>query len=197
MVASAAVAHRDSFPRPSDLVPGTGELRGTFDTSMGKFTVRLLEDMAPNTVSNFVGLATGAGEWIDPRTGQPGNGSLYAGVIFHRIIEGFMLQGGDPTGTGRGGPGYTFDDEVSFKARHSKEGILSMANAGSRGGKGTNGSQFFVTLGPTPHLDGKHSVFGEVVGGIDVVRAIGKVKTDGGDRPLQPVTINAITIARA
>lgn len=197
MVASAPVAHRDSFPPTSELVPGSGELRAVVDTSMGSFTVKLLEDVAPNTVSNFVGLATGQGEWTDPRTGQPGEGPLYAGVVFHRVIEGFMLQGGDPTGTGRGGPGYQFDDECSAQARHDKPGILSMANAGSRGGHGTNGSQFFVTLGPTPHLDGKHTVFGEVTEGMDVVNKIGATQTDAMDRPLEAVTINGIAVSRA
>jgi peptidyl-prolyl cis-trans isomerase A (cyclophilin A) len=196
MVACAPVAQRDKFPKPSELIPGTGELRATVDTSMGSFTVKLLEDVAPNTVSNFVGLATGQGEWTDPRTGQAGHGALYDGVVFHRVIEGFMLQGGDPTGTGRGGPGYQFDDECSPKARHDRAGVLSMANAGSRGGRGTNGSQFFVTLGPTPHLDGKHTVFGVVTVGMDVVQKIGSTKTDASDRPLTPVTINGISVAR-
>ncbi len=186
-----------TFPAPSELVPGEGELRATFKTSMGSFTARLLEDVAPNTVSNFVGLASGKGEWIDPRTGQAGAGALYDGVVFHRIIEGFMLQGGDPTGTGRGGPGYQFDDECSPQARHEKAGMLPMANAGRRGGKGTNGSPVFVTLAPTPHLDGKHTVFGEVVDGMDVVNAIGSAKTDASDRPLTPITIETIDIARA
>lgn len=163
---------------------------------MGSFTIKLLEDIAPNTVSNFVGLATGQGEWTDPRTGQPGEGPLYQGVVFHRVIAGFMLQGGDPTGTGRGGPGYQFDDECSPQARHDGPGVLSMANKGSHGGRGTNGSQFFVTLGPTPHLDGRHTVFGRVVDGMDVVNAIGNTKTDHGDRPLQEISIKSIAVAR-
>jgi peptidyl-prolyl cis-trans isomerase A (cyclophilin A) len=191
------VAHRDRFPKPAELVPGSSELRATFETSMGRFTARLFEELAPNTVANFVELATGQGQWTDPRSGRPGEGALYNGVVFHRVIDGFMIQGGDPTGTGRGGPGYQFDDECSPRARHDREGVLSMANAGSRGGRGSNGSQFFVTLGPTPHLDGKHSVFGVVIDGIDVVRAIGRVRTDGSDRPLQPVRIHSIAVARA
>jgi peptidyl-prolyl cis-trans isomerase A (cyclophilin A) len=172
MVASATVAHRDAFTKPSELIPGDGQLRATIETSMGAFTIELLEEIAPNTVSNFVGLATGKGEWTDPRTGQPGEGALYDGVTFHRVIEGFMLQGGDPAGTGRGGPGYKFDDECSSKARHDAGGVLSMANSGSRGGHGTNGSQFFVTHNATPHLDGKHTVFGRVTQGLNVVNAI-------------------------
>jgi peptidyl-prolyl cis-trans isomerase A (cyclophilin A) len=182
-----------NFPSPSELVPGEGELRATFDTSMGSFTARLFEDLAPKTVANFVGLATGKIPWTDPNTGEPGQGPLYAGVVFHRIISDFMLQGGDPTGTGRGGPGYRFEDEFHPDAKHTGKGILSMANAGPN----TNGSQFFVTLRATPHLDGRHTVFGEVVQGIDVVDAIGQVPTDRGDRPQTPVTINAITVTRA
>lgn len=182
-----------TFPSPRTLVPGTGELRAVVHTSMGDFTVRLFEDIAPNTVANFVGLATGSQAWTDPETGGPGQGPLYRNVVFHRVIANFMLQGGDPTGTGRGGPGYRFGDECSPNARHTGAGILSMANAGP----GTNGCQFFVTLKATPHLDGKHTVFGEVVDGMAVVEAIGKVPTDRGDRPLTPVTITSIDVARA
>ncbi|WP_106094886.1 peptidylprolyl isomerase [Enhygromyxa salina] len=168
----------------------------TFQTTLGNFTVKLLEDLAPNTVSSFVGLATGMGEWVDPVSGAPGTGRYYDGVIFHRVIAGFMLQGGDRTGTGRGGPGYTFDDECNPQARHVKAGILSMANAGTRGGRGSNGSQFFVTLGPTPHLDGKHTVFGEVVVGLDVVEAIGATRTAAGDRPISDVRIETVDVRR-
>ena len=184
---------KTSFPSPADLVPGAGELRATFDTSMGPFTVRLFEDVAPNTVANFVGLATGKIPWTDPRTGAERTDPLYAGVVFHRVIDGFMIQGGDPTGTGRGGPGYRFADECSPKARHDKAGVLSMANAGPN----TNGSQFFVTLAPTPHLDGRHTVFGEVVEGLDVVESIGKTPTDRRDRPTTDVTIRSIRVFRA
>lgn len=196
MVGCAPVAHRDSFPAPSELVPGEGELRALVRTSQGNFTVKLLEAFAPNTVANFVGLALGKIDWVDPHTGQPGEGRYYDGVPFHRIISGFMLQGGDRTGSGRGGPGYTFNDECHPEARHTGAGILSMANAGRRGANGTNGSQFFVTLGATPHLDGKHTVFGEVVEGLDVVTTIGRVPTDRSDRPLAPVTIDGVDISR-
>ena len=196
MVALRAVSHRTSFPPVQELVPGEGQLKATFRTNMGTFTVALLEDIAPNTVSSFVGLATGKGDWVDPVSGSPGTGRYYDGVIFHRVISGFMLQGGDRTGTGRGGPGYTFDDECSAQAKHVKAGILSMANAGARGGRGSNGSQFFVTLGPTPHLDGKHTVFGEVIDGLDVVKTIGKTATAAGDRPIQEVRIETIDITR-
>jgi len=182
-----------TFPSPKELVPGDGELRATIHTSMGAFTLRLLEDIAPQTVSNFVGLATGGVPWTDPRTGSAGEGALYRDVVFHRVIEGFMIQGGDPTGTGRGGPGYKFADECSPNAKHAKAGILSMANSGPN----SNGSQFFVTLRDTPHLDGRHTVFGEVIEGMDVVSAIGRTPTDRSDRPLTPVTIEQITVARA
>lgn len=191
------MAHRTSFPSVAELVPGVGELRAVFHTNMGDFTVRLLEAIAPNTVSSFVGLATGKGEWIDPRTGQPGSGPFYEGVIFHRVIAGFVIQGGDRLGTGRGDPGYRFDDECSPAAKHTRAGILSMANAGVRNGQGSNGSQFFITLGPTPHLDGKHTVFGEVIEGMDVVERIGRVRTAQQDRPLQDIRIEAIEVARA
>ncbi len=190
------MSHRTSFPPVSELVPGEGALQAVFRTGLGEFTVRLFEDVAPNTVASFVGLATGRGEWIDPTSGKPGEGGYYDGVIFHRVIPGFVIQGGDRTGTGRGGPGYTFDDECSPDARHTGKGILSMANAGIRGGRGTNGSQFFVTLGQTPHLDGKHTVFGEVVEGIDVVEKIGEVRTGPGDRPIQDVRIETIDVRR-
>jgi len=165
------------------LKPGT---YAQFTTSMGNFTVLLFEQDAPKTVANFVGLAEGTKEWTDPKTGQKVKRSYYDNLIFHRIIDGFMIQGGDPLGVGSGGPGYQFADEFSPKLRHSKEGILSMANSGAN----TNGGQFFITLGPTPHLDNKHSVFGEVVEGMDVVRRIGKVKVGMNDKPVTPVTMS-------
>jgi peptidyl-prolyl cis-trans isomerase A (cyclophilin A) len=163
-----------------------------FATTEGNFTIQLFDKEAPNTVENFVGLAEGTKTWKDPRTGQNMNKPYYDGLIFHRIIDGFMIQGGDPTGTGRGGPGYTFADEFSPLRRHNKAGVLSMANAG----RNTNGGQFFITLGPTPHLDNRHSVFGEVVDGMDVVRKIGSTKTGPGDRPIKDVVINSVKIER-
>jgi peptidyl-prolyl cis-trans isomerase A (cyclophilin A) len=165
------------------LKPGT---YAQFTTSMGNFTVLLFEQDAPKTVANFVGLAEGTKEWTDSKTGQKVKRPYYDNLIFHRIIDGFMIQGGDPLGVGTGGPGYKFEDEFSPKLRHSKEGILSMANSGPN----TNGGQFFITLGPTPHLDNKHSVFGEVVEGMDVVRKIGKVKVGMNDKPVTPVTMS-------
>ena len=163
-----------------------------FNTTEGRFTVRLYNEEAPKTVENFVGLAEGTKEWTDPRTNKKVKQPYYNGVIFHRVIDGFMIQGGDPLGQGIGGPGYTFPDEFHPSLRHSKEGILSMANRGPN----TNGGQFFITLGPTPHLDDRHSVFGEVVEGIEVVRKIGSTATGERDRPLTDIVINDITITR-
>jgi len=149
-----------------------------FETSMGNFTVELFDQQTPNTVANFIKLT---------------EKNFYDGVIFHRVIDRFMIQGGDPTGTGRGGPGYTFADEIHQELKHNSEGILSMANAGPN----TNGSQFFITLAPTPHLDGRHTVFGKVSEGMDVVRKIGKTKTSKpGDRPVVDVVMNKVTIER-
>jgi peptidyl-prolyl cis-trans isomerase A (cyclophilin A) len=163
-----------------------------FDTTEGSFTIRLFEKEAPNTVANFIGLASGTGEWKDPVTGEKKREPYYDGVVFHRVINGFMIQGGDRLGQGTGGPGYTFGDEFHPSLRHDRAGILSMANAGPN----TNGSQFFITLGPTPHLDRRHSVFGAVVEGLDVVRKIGGVPTGRQDRPVKPVVMNHVTIER-
>ena|GEM_PF-89340 len=147
----------------------------TFDTSMGTFKVELLTDVAPITTKNFIDLA---------------KKGFYDGVIFHRVIDEFMIQGGDPTGTGRGGPGYTIPDEFAPGLVHDKPGILSMANAGPN----TGGSQFFITLVPTPWLDGRHAIFGTVIEGMDIVSAIGKTETGPGDRPVVDVTIKTLTI---
>jgi peptidyl-prolyl cis-trans isomerase A (cyclophilin A) len=163
-----------------------------FDTSEGSFTVRLFDQEVPNTVANFVGLAEGTKEWQDPSTGERKKTPFYDGVIFHRIIDSFMIQGGDRLGQGTGGPGYKFADEFHPSLRHGKAGVLSMANSGPN----TNGSQFFITLGPTPHLDNRHSVFGEVVEGLDVIKKIGSVKTGRQDRPITPVVMNRVTIER-
>ena len=164
-----------------------------FATSEGNFTIRLFADKAPNTVANFTGLAEGSKEWTDPKSGQKSKRPFYNGLIFHRVIADFMIQGGDPLGTGTGGPGYRFADEFDPKLRHDKPGILSMANAGP----GTNGSQFFITLVPTPWLDNKHSVFGEVVEGMDVVQKIGGTPTGVNDRPVKPIAIESVTIERS
>jgi peptidyl-prolyl cis-trans isomerase A (cyclophilin A) len=163
-----------------------------FVTTEGNFTIRLFDTEAPNTVANFVGLAEGSKEWTDPRTHKKSTEPYYDGIVFHRVIDGFMIQGGDPLGQGIGGPGYTFADEFHPSLRHSKAGILSMANAGPN----TNGGQFFITLGPTPHLDNRHSVFGEVESGMDVVKKIGSTKTGRGDRPVTDIVIEKVSIRR-
>jgi peptidyl-prolyl cis-trans isomerase A (cyclophilin A) len=164
-----------------------------FTTSEGNFSIQLFDDLAPKTVANFTGLADGSKEWTDPRTGKKSNAPYYNGTIFHRVIDGFMIQGGDPLGQGTGGPGYKFADEFHPKAKHTKAGVLSMANAGPN----TNGGQFFITLDATPWLDNKHSVFGEVVSGMDVIRKIGSTKTSKpGDRPVKPISIQSVTIER-
>jgi peptidyl-prolyl cis-trans isomerase A (cyclophilin A) len=164
----------------------------TFVTSMGSFTVRLMPEHAPKTVANFVELATGGREWTDPRDRQRKSDPLYPGTIFHRVIDTFMIQGGDPTGTGMGGPGYTFEDEVPADGpSFDRPGLLAMANAGP----GTNGSQFFVTVTPTAWLTGKHTIFGEVTDGYDVVEAISKAPTGGQDKPRTDIVIERIDIA--
>ena len=162
----------------------------TFVTSLGKIRVRLLPDHAPKTVENFVGLATGSKTWRDPRDGQEKNEPLYDGTVFHRVIPQFMIQGGDPTGSGRGGPGYQFEDEVSSGPQFTKPGYLAMANAGPN----TNGSQFFITEAPTPHLTGKHTIFGEVLEGMEVVNAIARVATGPGDKPKEDIVIERIEV---
>ena len=164
----------------------------TFVTTMGSFTVRLMPDHAPKTVANFVDLATGEKEWTHPRDGSRSSAPLYDGTIFHRVIENFMIQGGDPLGTGTGGPGYQFEDEVpSGGPRFDKPGLLAMANAGP----GTNGSQFFVTTTTTDWLTGKHTIFGEVTEGYEVVEAISKVPTASQDRPATDVVLERVEIA--
>jgi peptidyl-prolyl cis-trans isomerase A (cyclophilin A) len=162
----------------------------TFETSMGSFTVRLMPEHAPKTVDNFVSLARGDREWTDPRDGQSKTQPLYDGTIFHRVISDFMIQGGDPRGTGTGGPGYTFEDEVSDGPSFDRPGLLAMANAGP----GTNGSQFFVTVTATPWLTGKHTIFGEVVDGYDVVERISKTETGPSDRPEAEVVLERVRV---
>lgn len=164
----------------------------TFHTSLGSFTVRLMPEHAPRTVENFVGLATGAREWTDPRDGSRRTEPLYDGTVFHRVIDGFMIQGGDPTGTGRGGPGYRFEDECPPGGpAFDRPGLLAMANAGP----GTNGCQFFVTVAPTPWLTGHHTIFGEVTEGYEVIEAISKVPTGAMDRPLADVVLERVEIS--
>jgi peptidyl-prolyl cis-trans isomerase A (cyclophilin A) len=162
-------------------------------TNHGAMIAKLFDKEAPRTVENFVGLAEGKKQWMNPRTKTMVRRPYYNNLTFHRIIPGFMIQGGDPEGTGTGGPGYKFADEFNPTLRHSKPGILSMANSGPN----TNGGQFFITLAPTPHLNDRHSVFGELVEGMDVLMAISKVPTSKGDnRPLTPVVIKSVRIER-
>jgi peptidyl-prolyl cis-trans isomerase A (cyclophilin A) len=163
------------------------------ETSEGTIVCRLFEKDAPKTVANFVELAEGKREWTHPSTRKKSNDRLYDGTIFHRVIPDFMIQGGDPAGTGMGGPGYRFQDETKGSP-HSfdKPGKLAMANAGPN----TNGSQFFITVGPTTWLTGKHTIFGEVVEGMDIVVKISKVARNSQDKPHKPVTLDSVTIER-
>ena len=177
--------------------PKAGEsltlLYAHFTTSEGTFTARLFDAEVPATVANFAGLADGSKEWTDPRTGRKTNAHYYDGTVFHRVIADFMIQGGDPLGQGTGGPGYKFADEFAPGLRHDRPGLLSMANSGPN----TNGGQFFITRVPTPWLDRKHSIFGEVVEGMDIIKKIGGTATSKpGDRPLKPITLQTVTIER-
>jgi len=171
----------------------------TLHTTQGDIRVNLFGNHAPKTVKNFVGLATGDIEWTDPKSGQKKTEPLYSGIVFHRIIPNFMIQGGDPLGTGTGGPGYEFDDEINPELDFTKPYILAMANAGKRGGRGTNGSQFFITTAATTWLQGAHTIFGEVADDESraVVDALGAVPTDGRDRPREEQILSSITIADA
>jgi len=174
------------------------ELFATLDTSKGPITIQLFQNHAPKTVRNFVELAEGTREWTDPTTRQKSTAKLYDGLVFHRVIAGFMIQGGDPLGSGMGGPGYKFDDEIHPELQFDRPYLLAMANAGTQGGRGTNGSQFFITVGTPGHLNRKHTIFGEVAdaAGREVVDAIAGVPTARGDRPLEPVVLNSVTIER-
>ncbi len=183
----------DGNVHPPIEVPGNGPLMVRFNTSMGSIEAQLFEKDAPNTVANFVGLALGTKEYIDPRTDQPGYGPYYHGTILHRVIPDFMIQMGDPTGTGRGGPGYRFKDEFNANLRHDKPGMLSMANAGPN----TNGSQFFITEVPTMFLNNKHAVFGTVTKGLELVGQIARVKCGPGNRPIEDVVLESVDIYRA
>ena len=185
--------------KPPMLPEVKGPMHALIHTSKGDIRVKLFADEAPVTVGNFVGLAEGTIPWTDPLDGSSKEGvPLYAGVKFHRVIPDFMVQVGDPKTRadrpdwGTGGPGYQFDDEIVPELKHDRPGILSMANAGP----GTNGSQFFITEGPTPHLDGRHAVFGEVVEGMDVVNAIARAPRDPRDRPNEAIEITSVEIER-
>lgn len=168
-------------------------MHALFETNKGNFKVKLFSDRVPKTVANFVGLAEGTKEFVDSKTGDKIKRPFYDGLIFHRVIKDFMIQGGCPSGTGTGGPGYRFEDEIiPGQNKHDKPGMLSMANAGPN----TNGSQFFITTVPTPWLDKGHTVFGEVVEGYEVVDQIGNVRTAPGDKPLEPIVLNKVIIQK-
>jgi peptidyl-prolyl cis-trans isomerase A (cyclophilin A) len=170
----------------------TNTLTATLRTNRGTVVVRLFPDQAPKTVRNFVELAEGTREWTNPATRKQGKEKLYDGTIFHRVIPDFMIQGGDPLGTGTGGPGYEFADEIHPDLVFDRPFLLAMANAGP----GTNGSQFFITTGATPWLNRKHTIFGEVVKGSDVVEEISRVQTSRGDRPVTDVVLESVEIGR-
>jgi peptidyl-prolyl cis-trans isomerase A (cyclophilin A) len=175
----------EALPRPAGLY-------ATFETNHGNIVIRLLEKEAPNTVANFVGLAEGTKEFTNEKTGKKEKRPFYDGLVFHRVIPDFMIQGGCPLGSGTGGPGYRFADEFHASLKHDKPGKLSMANAGP----GTNGSQFFITVAATPWLDNRHSIFGEVVEGQEVADKISKLPRDGSDRPRQAVVMQRVRIER-
>ena len=168
------------------------KLYALMNTNKGLIKIEMFEKEAPNTVTNFVELAEGTKAWRDPKTGQQVKRPFYDGLIFHRVIQGFMVQGGCPQGNGYGGPGYSFADEFHRSLRHNKVGRLSMANSGPN----TNGSQFFLTVAQTPHLDNRHTVFGQVVEGLNVLLDISRVPTLPNDRPRDPVIIEKLTFVR-
>jgi peptidyl-prolyl cis-trans isomerase A (cyclophilin A) len=179
---------------PAIQVPGSGQLYARFVTTMGNIVVQLEESRVPNTVKNFVGLATGSQGWKHPRTGEAHAGKpLYDGTVFHRVIQDFMVQGGDPLGQGTGGPGYKFKDEFHPELKHDKPGVLSMANSGPN----TNGSQFFITEKPTPWLDNRHTVFGHAVVGAELIPKITRVDKGPSDRPKQDVVLQKVEIFRS
>lgn len=189
----AQTAKAPLHPKPSEptvTLPSEPGLYAVIYTSMGNIICRLFEKEAPKTVVNFRGLATGTKAWTDPATGKTKHTPLYSGTTFHRVIPGFMIQGGDPLGTGEGSPGYEFEDEIDSNLHFDKPGLLAMANSGPN----TNGSQFFITVAPAPHLDGHYSIFGEVVSGQDIADSISQVPRDSEDKPLTPVKILRISI---
>jgi len=186
---------------PAINVPGKGQLYARFETTQGPFVIELEEKRAPKTVANFVGLATGTITWQDPKTSQRVNTPMYDGVRFHRVIPGFMVQVGDPQSRypdlkarwGTGGPGYRFGDEIHPDLKHTAAGMLSMANAGPN----TNGSQFFITEGPTPHLDGRHAVFGRVIAGLPVIKKIASVSRNDRDCPMEDQVVTKVELFRS
>jgi len=188
MVAAEETADTAQQPE-SKLEPGT---YAVFNTSAGTITCRLFTDKTPVTCQNLIGLAEGTKEWVDPRTRQKVKRPFYDGLTFHRVIPEFMIQGGCPLGNGRGGPGYKFKDEFNPSLRFDRPGLLAMANSGPN----TNGAQFFITEKATPWLNNRHTIFGEVVEGLDIVNKIARVKTDRANKPLEPVVIDKLEIVR-
>jgi peptidyl-prolyl cis-trans isomerase A (cyclophilin A) len=189
-----SVRHEDEpYPKPKGVAMAE-DLWATLKTNKGDIVVHLFSNHAPKTVGNFVGLAEGTQEYTDPRTGETTTGRFYDGLGFHRVIDGFMIQGGDPLGTGTGGPGYTFKDEFHPELSFDRPYLLAMANAGP----GTNGSQFFITVTPTPHLNNRHTIFGEVEDAQSqaVVDAIATTRTGPGDKPVDPVVVATVEIER-
>ena len=186
---SCAADKEGKEKKETSLKPG---LYAIFHTSQGDITCILFEKEAPKTIDNFVGLANGTKEWTDPKTGKKVKKRFYDGLIFHRVIPKFMIQGGDPEGTGRGGPGYRFEDEFKSDIKFDKPGMLAMANSGPN----TNGSQFFITTVPTPWLNNKHNIFGQVIEGQDVTDKIEEVKKGRGDKPLEDIVIQKLEIKR-
>src|SRR5438093_4231321 len=194
LVCGLAVAAATSSVAGQEAKKAGGKLLAHFTTTEGPFTVELFEKDAPKTVANFVGLAEGTKEWTDPKTGAKMKKPFYDGIVFHRVIANFMIQAGDPLGVGTGGPGYSIPDEFNSSRKLDKAGVLAMANKGT---PASGGSQFFITLAPTEWLNGKHTVFGEVVSGMDVVKKIGNTKTTKpGDKPVTPITVKSVTIER-
>lgn len=188
ILAALAALCTSTLQAGETLPPG---LYATIKTPMGEIVLQLLEDKAPLTVKNFTELAEGKREFKDPKTGFWAARPFYNGLTFHRVVKGFVIQGGDPLGDGRGGPGYKFDDEIKPDLKFDSKGLLAMANSGP----GTNGSQFFITLGEAAHLNGKHTIFGKVVRGMETVEKIGAVPVRG-ETPTTPVTIESVTIQR-
>jgi peptidyl-prolyl cis-trans isomerase A (cyclophilin A) len=191
-IGAALMAGYEKAAAAQDSWRKTNGLFAVIETSKGTIVCKLYEDKAPKTVNNFVGLATGTKSWFDIAKGQKLTTKFYDGLTFHRVIPGFMIQGGDPEGTGRGGPGYKFEDEIDQSLKFDRPGLLAMANSGPN----TNGSQFFITVGKAEHLNGRHTIFGEVVQGYEIAEQIAKVPKDSSDKPFEPVVIKSVKIER-
>lgn len=192
MIAVSVQAQTSPSKTPSAKAHGPG-VYAIFQTNMGTVICKLYDTMAPKTIENFIGLAEGTKEYTDPKTNKKTKGRYYDGTLFHRVINNFMIQGGDPTATGRGGPGYTIPDEIKASLKFDRPGRLAMANTGQ---PNTGASQFFITHGPKSYLDGGYTIFGQVVEGQEVVNSIGKTPTAPGDRPMSNVVLEKVLIDR-